>query len=60
VPLSIKYQRQKAAKVERRDAQRQEHIRQADLRRARTGDWRRCERRAREALECNKARLLDK
>jgi len=58
VPVPNSYQRQKVAKVERRDAKRQERIRQADLRRAGAGDWGACERIAREAMERNKARLL--
>jgi hypothetical protein len=48
------------AKAERREAQRRERTRQADLSQARTGDWGKSERLCREALERNKACLLDK
>jgi hypothetical protein len=57
-PPSTRRRRQIIARAERREAQGQERTRQADLRRARTGDWGACERRAREALERNRARLL--
>jgi hypothetical protein len=58
VPPSIRYQRRRVAKVERRDAEHQEQIRQADLRHARTGNWGSSERDAREALERNKTDLF--
>jgi hypothetical protein len=60
MPPSIRRQQQLVARAERRDAQRRERTRQADVRRGRIGDWGACERRAREAMERNKARLLDK
>jgi hypothetical protein len=60
MPLPNRRGRQIIAKAERREAQGHERTRQADVRRGRTGDWGACERRAREAMECNKVRLLDR
>jgi hypothetical protein len=60
MPLPDRRRRQMLAKAERREAQRRERTRQADLSQARTGDWGKSERLCREALERNKACLLDK
>lgn len=52
--------KRRIARTERRERMREEVVRQADCRRARTGGWNTAERIAREALSRNKARLLEK